>query len=399
MMSVLITGVSTRAAAESAALAGFEVTALDAFGDLDQHPSVRALSLRRDFGARFSAGAAARAARTVACDAVAYLSSFENHPAAVRTLAAGRTLWGNPPEVLRRVRDPLLVARVFRRRGLAAPAVRLARDAALRDGDAVTDGERRGWLAKPRASGGGHGIAPAPAAPMAAAGSRRGWYLQERIDGTPASVVFVAAGESAVPLGISRQLVGEPAFGAEGYRYCGSILAAADDAQLAHDRALLSGARALVAAVAEELGVVGVNGIDFIARGGVPYPIEVNPRYSASMELVERAYGVSVFGLHANACGAGVLPAFDLTRARVGARAVGKAIVFARHDAVAGNTREWLGDSTVRDVPWPGERILRGRPVCTVFAEGRDGAACHAALVRRAQRIYRQLAGWEREVA
>jgi predicted ATP-grasp superfamily ATP-dependent carboligase len=53
----------------------------------------------------------------------------------------------------------------------------------------------------------------------------------------------------------------------------------------------------------------------------------------------------------------------------------------------------------VRDVPWPGERILRGRPVCTVFAEGRDGAACHAALVRRAQRIYRQLAGWEREVA
>ena len=399
MMSVLITGVSTRAAAESAALAGFEVTALDAFGDLDQHPSVRALSLRRDFGARFSAGAAARAARTVECDAVAYLSSFENHPAAVRTLAAGRTLWGNPPEVLRRVRDPLLVARVFRRRGLATPAVRLARDAAVRDEDALTDGERRGWLAKPRASGGGHGIAPAPAAPMAAAGPRRGWYLQERIDGTPASVVFVAAGESAVPLGISRQLVGEPAFGAEGYRYCGSILAAADDAQLGHDRALLSGARALVAAVAEELGVVGVNGIDFIARGGVPYPIEVNPRYSASMELVERAYGVSVFGLHANACGAGVLPAFDLTRARVGARAVGKAIVFARHDAVAGNTREWLGDSTVRDVPWPGERILRGRPVCTVFAEGRDGAACHAALVRRAQRIYRQLAGWEREVA
>ena len=28
-------------------------------------------------------------------------------------------------------------------------------------------------------------------------------------------------------------------------------------------------------------------------------PIEINPRWSASMELVERAHGVSVFGVHA----------------------------------------------------------------------------------------------------
>jgi predicted ATP-grasp superfamily ATP-dependent carboligase len=114
---------------------------------------------------------------------------------------------------------------------------------------------------------------------------------------------------------------------------------------------------------------------------------------------VERAYGLSVFGLHAGACTGGALPAFDITRARQAARAVGKAIVFARRDVVAGNTRDWLGDATVRDVPWPGERILRGRPVCTVFAEGRDAAACHAALVRRADGIYQELAAWEREVA
>jgi predicted ATP-grasp superfamily ATP-dependent carboligase len=392
MTSVLIAGISARAAAESAARAGFDVTALDAFGDLDQHASVRALSMRRDFHARFGAGAAARAARAEACDAVAYLSSFENHPAAVRTLAAGRTLWGNPPDVLRCVRDPLLLARVFRRRGLAVPAVRLA-------SHRVADGEPHSWLAKPRASGGGHGIGPAMSAPASAARPVRGWYLQEQIEGTPASVVFVAAGGSAVPLGVSRQLVGESAFGADGYRYCGNILAAAGDPQLAHDHALVAGARALVTAVAEELGVIGVNGIDFVARAGVPYPIEVNPRFSASMELVEQAYGVSVFGLHASACAAGALPAFDVTRARQGARAVGKAIVFARHDVVAGDTRRWLDDSTVRDVPWPGERIPRGRPVCTVFAEGRDAAACHVALVRRAERIYEQLAAWEREVA
>src|SRR5437016_5823883 len=100
MKRILIAGVSTRAAAESAAQAGFMVTAIDAFGDLDQHASVRSVSLPQ----KFSAHAAARAALAVECDAVAYLSSFENHPGAVSTLAAGRALWGNTPDVLSRVR-------------------------------------------------------------------------------------------------------------------------------------------------------------------------------------------------------------------------------------------------------------------------------------------------------
>src|SRR5262245_567227 len=118
---VLIVGVSTRAAAESAARAGFRVTSIDAFADLDQHPSVRTLSMTRDFGRRFTAAAVARAALGVDADAAVYLSPFENHPAAVTRLARGRVLWGNPPETLRRVRDPLLVAEALRRRGFVVP--------------------------------------------------------------------------------------------------------------------------------------------------------------------------------------------------------------------------------------------------------------------------------------
>ncbi len=75
MTRLLLAGVSTRAAAESAARAGFTVTALDAFADVDQHPDVRALSMARDFGVRFTSPAAARAARAIESDAVAYLVS------------------------------------------------------------------------------------------------------------------------------------------------------------------------------------------------------------------------------------------------------------------------------------------------------------------------------------
>ena len=105
---VLIAGVSTRAAAESAAPRRLRVTAIDAFGDLDQHPSVAALTLAKVHGARRR-----QAAQGIECDAVVYLSSFENHPKAVATLAQGRALWGNPPAVLRRVRDPLALAQAL----------------------------------------------------------------------------------------------------------------------------------------------------------------------------------------------------------------------------------------------------------------------------------------------
>src|SRR6266540_5551448 len=122
---VLIAGVSARALAESAVRAGYRVLAVDGFGDLDLR-RVAEVRLARDARGRASPGAAVRAAQGARAEAVVYVASFENHPRAVRALAAGRTLWGNPPEVLARVRDPLLVAATLARHGLATPAVRAA---------------------------------------------------------------------------------------------------------------------------------------------------------------------------------------------------------------------------------------------------------------------------------
>ncbi len=383
MPGVLIAGLSTRAAADSAAAAGFAVTSLDAFGDLDVHPSVRAVSLPRNFGISFSAAAAARAAAGFVADAVVYLANFENEPEAVTALAAGRTLWGNPADVLRRVRDPGLLAATIREHGLPCSRVRTnANDPnASNDPNGPND-----WLVKPLASGGGRGIHR-----WAGGAVPRSHYLQEQIDGVPGSVVFVAANGAAVPIGLSVQLVGDPAFGAEGYRYCGNILAPAGDAVFEQDDVLLDRACAIATAVTASFGLVGVNGVDFIAAAGEAYPIEVNPRWSGSMELVERAYGLSVFGAHAAACTRAELPGFDVRTSRTGAPAVGKAVVFARTDVTTGDTRAWFGDATVRDVPHPRERIAAGRPICTIFADGHDAASCYAALVGRAERMYSSL--------
>ncbi|HVH29549.1 MAG TPA: ATP-grasp domain-containing protein [Vicinamibacterales bacterium] len=385
---VVIAGVSTRAAAESAALAGYRVKAIDAFGDLDQHTGVRSISLGRGFSAR----AAARTAAGTPGDVFVYLANFENHPKAVAALAAAGTLWGNPAEVVQRVRHPVLVAEALRRRGFRVPEVRLEDSA---DNGDTSDSNRR-WLIKPRASGGGQRIqfwTPDTAVPPRC-------YLQEFIDGTVGSVVFVAADGRVALLGVSRQLVGEQSFGAEGFQYCGNILGPAGDAQsVTSDVELVREARRLAEAIADEFHLVGVNGIDFIAREKALFVVEVNPRWCASMELVERAYGVSVFSAHAAACESQALPAFDLAHARRDAGAFGRAVVYARRDITVGDTRAWLADSRqIRDVPHPGERISRGRPVCTVFAGGRDAAAVHRQLAAQADCVYGQLEAWDRSL-
>lgn len=375
-MRVLIAGSSTRAAAASAAMAGFDVTSIDGFGDLDQHPSVRSLSLPRDFGLRPTAAAMARASRSIDCDAVAYVSPFENHPRAVATLARDRTLLGNSPDVLRRVRNPIELAAALRERGLAVPAVRLKADPTTENqGGAGFSRTPSRWLRKPLASGGGRRITPWDGGSIPGRS-----YLQEFVDGTPGSVVFMSGAGRSTPVAITRQLIGDAAFGASGFQYCGSMLASAGAV----------GAERLAAAVTDAFGLVGLNVIDFIARDGVPYPIEVNPRWSGSMELVERVAAVPLFALQAALCASGEPPPVFLAWARPPrGRVIGKAIVFARHDVVMGDTTSWLEDPSVRDVPHPGEPIAAGRPICTVFADGADSDACYTALVERADEIFR----------
>src|SRR5882672_8602639 len=249
-----LAGGATRGFAESAARAGYEVVAVDGFGDLDLVACATEVHVVRARG-RFSARAAAAAVRDVSCEAAVYGASFENHPGAVRALAANRPLWGDPPAVLTRARDPRRLARVVGDAGLPGPRVRYTRPA---------PGARGGWLVKPLRSGGGDGVAvwrrgaPVP----------RGSYLQERIAGVTGSIVFAADGRRAVPLGLSRILAGESAFGGDGFRYCGSILGSAGDPQFAADARLLERATLLAQEVTRAFGLVGMNGVDFIARRG-----------------------------------------------------------------------------------------------------------------------------------
>lgn len=371
----MIAGVTTRALAISAVRAGYHVTAIDAFGDRDLRAVAEVIVAPRSQGHRYSPLRAAAAGAQVPADAVAYTSNFENYPRAVSSLAQGRELLGNPPRILARVRDPLELSRALRRLGFPAPLVRFAPPSPSQ--------RRQRWLVKPRRSGGGHGVRVwHPSSPVS-----RSMYLQERIGGPVGSVIFASAGKRAVVLGLSRQLVGETTLGARGFRYCGNLLAGSEPL-FPQQAELLDRARAMAVALTREFELRGLNGVDFIARAGVPYPIEVNPRFSGSMELLERGSGMCMFEVHAAAC-RGRLPAPNPPSGMV----QGKAIIFARRTVRIEDASFWHLRRDFADLPHPGERIQRDRPICTAFAEAHSGEACRARLLRMAALVYRVTGG------
>ena len=379
-MKILIAGLSTRAIVESAVHSGYQVDALDAFGDLDLQALVKCYSLKRDFHRSFSAAALFAASRQLAFDVVAYTSNLENHPEVIRRFARYHQVLGNPAEVLARVRHwPTLFA-ALEQAGFRVPET--IYDGAPRRGDSRRADPTRVWLRKPISSGGGHditfwrdGVSPG-----------RGFMLQEYVPGLACSASFVANGRECAVVGLTEQFVGQPEFGAHGFRYCGNLLPLNAARDMAFGRPILDQVQQIATLVTREFKLVGVNGMDFVLTGNQVCLIEVNPRYSASMELIERAYSLSIFDLHVRAVLQGELPKFDLATRLADGPFHGKAILYAGRDAVAPNTQSWL-ERGIRDVPAPGESLTQGGPICTVLACEPTRDSCLANLVTQAEAL------------
>jgi predicted ATP-grasp superfamily ATP-dependent carboligase len=374
-MKILLIGISARGLAESAVNSGYSVVALDAFGDLDLQDFCESYSLARDFGMRYSAAGLYQASRRLQFDAVAYTSNLENYPQVVQRFARHHQLLGNPAHVLRQVRHWPLLYGVLHDAGFEIPETIFHKNGRR----ALPE---RTWLNKPIRSGGGHGVTYA----RAGASPKAGFLLQEYIPGLPCSASFVSNGQQAVVIGLSEQLVGLPQFGSQGFHYCGNLAPLAAIDETGQGPAILNQVGQIAQLLTQAFGLVGVNGFDFILNGGRVFLTEVNPRYSASMELIEKAYALPVFDLHLRAVTQGALPDNNPLAQTSQPRFYGKAILYAQRSIHALHTNRWL-HSQIRDIPHPGERIPSGKPVCTLLAEGSTRQDCFSRLAASVEAI------------
>lgn len=136
----------------------------------------------------------------------------------------------------------------------------------------------------------------------------------------------------------------------------------------------------------EALGLKGLFGVDFVLdTKGRPFLVEINPRYSASMELFEPY--VDPFFVHPSCiCLRGELLEFSVQRP---SRFTSKGIVYAKADVILPDTRGWLGRRG--DVPFPREKILKGSPICTVYGFGESRGSCLFNLYEEADEVYEEL--------
>lgn len=364
---VLLVGISTRALAQSAVKAGYQVISLDYFGDSDQPPQAEVYSLVRDFNLPPTFTNLAQAARSLVdnADYVLVESGLENDEDFFSICAPDRALF-NSFQTVRRVRNLRNLCIPLAGTGMCIPQTFYPDDGLPAAGK---------YLIKDGGHSGGMGVWEWDAKTSLKSSE----VLQAVTDGVLASALFFADGKNALLLGITRQFAGVKELGAPGYAWSGNVAPYGD-------AALRETIEKAINSLTASFGLVGLNGIDFILHESVPYLIEVNPRPPASFELFERLLNINTFQMHVDAC-QGNLPAM-LPRFESGFT-WGKGIVYATHDIQVGDTRTWVSDRLV-DIPHAGEEIPAGAPVCTILHTAKGVDACWQRILNEAETLRKQ---------
>ncbi|MBN1538327.1 MAG: ATP-grasp domain-containing protein [Anaerolineales bacterium] len=372
-LKILILGISNRALAASAALADYQVTSLDYFADCDQAEGVRSLSLVRDFNMSLSLKNLARAARSLVdeVDGIVFSSGIECEPM-LASLITQEKLLGNSPNAINEVRNPQKLAVALNPCGVKVPETFMPYDKLPQ----AEKNECTTWLRKDLARGGGIGV--------------RKWngksrlnnteILQHFIDGQLCSATFVADGKHACLVGMTYQYAGIPELGASEFMWSGNV------APFSHP-AIMKKMQLAAQSITRVFGLVGLNGIDFIIEGETPYILEVNPRCSASVELLEMAGSFNAFDLHVRACQSKLSALSPLEEKVV---YWGKGILYARQEVNVPDTSGWKNNN-IRDIPHSGEHIPSGAPICSLIANATTPNGCWNAVLIKAGMIETQL--------
>jgi predicted ATP-grasp superfamily ATP-dependent carboligase len=367
--TILIIGASTRAAAFSALRAGLKPMCLDFFADRD-HAAVCAVQ-------RAETRAGADGLEQLALDLPhapwLYTGPLENHPERVERISLTHRLYGNTASTLHGARNPLRVAEVLREHGLPYLETRRDGQGLPRDGT---------WLIKPIASAGGRLVQHLDHAAVPLAEPS---YLQQFLAGPSHSALFLArhAG-SAELVGVTRQLLGRPG---SPFAYRGNIGPCRVPAPL------MSRLHHLGNVFCSAFRLVGLFGVDFIWHDGEPWPVEINPRYTAAVEIFELALHRTLLSEHLRACGMDLAASHPSRKPHIPtprAPVVGKTTLYARRNSMAPEIdfedprcRDLFAVPAVADVPWPGSAIAAGEPFMTLFATGQDVRECEDRLAEQ----------------
>ncbi len=262
-MRLLVVAVAARAIAESLSRAGHEVVAVDRFGDRDLRTLVR-----RWYRLQLPPNGIhlIRLAEHAGCAGVLWGAPLENWPDVLEAMDRAGLNQGCTARAVATLRDWNEIGPRLIRAGVTVPAWSYS----------VPRREPIRWLLKPRRGGGGIGI---QAWEGNVPRNAEHYYWQERLDGQPASLLYFVRRGRWQLLWFGCQLLccvaGAP------FVFAGAAGPLVPDVEEQQD------IRRIGAVLSAVEGCRGLVGVDVVRWRGRLWPVEVNPRWSATTELAE----------------------------------------------------------------------------------------------------------------
>lgn len=198
--------------------------------------------------------------------------------------------------------------------------------------------------------------------------------IQQMIWGRDGSVSLLSTGDDAKTLSIQGQMIGFPSAGLNcSFGFCGNYIPFILESKI--QKKIHNAGESVVS----QLGLIGSNGIDYVVdkEGGIWF-MEINPRFQATLEMLEEASSISVTQMHVEAC-KGQLPT-EIPKFQPAC----KMIVYSRKDGLCPDLTKF--PSTVDRTP-EGVRLKKGDPICSIVHTDISLNTVYSKTVRNAQKI------------
>ena len=395
--NLLLVGLDLVAIAKSAKAAGFRVYAADYFGDYDlmkicndcraiikQEAKKSSGKIEKHFDPKKFVSLVKAFLKGVPVDALLLSSGLDDSFEVLEELNELVPILGNKPEVFRKVRDKYEFFKELKRLNLLYPETSIVES--LEDAKRVAKDIGYPVMVKPLKGFAGVGIRKVMNSKEleesfgVASSIDRKVIIQEYITGANASISFISSRSETKVLTVNEQLLGLKELGQqEPFGFCGNIVpltVSSKTFQKCHEAAKK---------IALHFGLLGSNGIDFIlSEEKKLYVIEVNPRFQATFECVEKVLNLNLVEIHVKACLNESLPRISRRISKYCARLV----LFSKGQVKVENL---TGLSYVRDIPFPEAIIEEGEPLCSVIVEAENRELSLKKALEKSEFIYRNL--------
>jgi len=235
---------------------------------------------------------------------------------------------------------------------------------------------RGNWIIKSLNSSGGTAIRTYDGMP------NEGGYPQRLIDGQSIGACFAGSsgGETRL-IGISRHITGDSAFRQPPFQY-GGLIYPADVGRHIEETLGNFGRK-----VAESSGISGFWGADFMLSNKKLWLLEINPRFTATLELIALEHGLNLVAEQGDMLQGAEPPALPAP-----SRVRGTAVCYADGEILFGKEADWFAKGA-RDIPRDGETFKKGEPVVSIYANGDSAEKVVSRLKKTADDFYAESHG------